>query len=206
MLPYIDDIALHVDVPGIGTTFIIGVLGYSNRCGKSALAVSLGGRLEDAAVYTGNVGVSGTVFHKFTADVLLQSANVPVITDLSKIPEYSVVVLDDWVDSGSVPDLIVYILPENRRSDTALGLRDSEYDAYVVSLCEAIDAKYPGVSVKLVDESLLQKRDSFYMLDQTDKLVIRALERNLLSGSPLNEYREMLRNSDMETWRSGDKL
>lgn len=206
MIPYIDSMAIQIDVPDTEATYTIGVLGYSKRCGKSALAVSLCSTLENSAVYTGNVGVSGTVFHKFTADTLLHPTDVPVVTDISNMSGYAIVVLDDWVDSVTDPDLIVYILPENRFSDPSLGLLDKDYDTYVGKLCEAIDTKYPGVSVKLVDESLLQKRDSFHILDQTDKLVIRELERNALSGSSLNEYREMLRNSDMETWRSGDKL
>lgn len=205
MIPFIDNVKLHIAIPETSTNFVVGVLGYGKRCGKSVLAASISSTLNNSAVYTGNVGASGLVFHRFTAD-MLSSVNVPVITDLSKVPEYAVVVLDDWVDSSITPDLIVYIVPENVFSDAELGVHDSVYDAYIGKLCEAIDTKYPGISVKLVDESLLQKQNSFHILDQTDKLVIRDLERKLLSGSPLNDYREMLRNSDMETWRSGDKL
>jgi len=208
MLPFIDTNSVHISIPDSPSTYVVGVLGYGKSCGKSTLAASLSSSIpsESLAILTGNVGYDGLVFQKFLTGVSSTVNDVTVITSVDTIATYDVVILDDWDQLVVSPHLITYIVPANIYADLSLGLKDTAYDDYISRLCEALAVKYPDVPVKLVDERLIQKSTSFHLLDETDRLIIRELERGLLNNVPLKELREMLRNSDMGSWRSGDKI
>jgi len=208
MLPFADTNNISIDIPTSDDTYIIGVLGYSKSCGKTLLAASLAMNVtgDSTVILTGDDGHSGAIFQEFLAESLHNAPSIHVIADVSQITSYDVVILDDWGTLDVVPDLVIYIVPDNKYSDNALDLIDSRYEKYIAKLGEALDRKYPGTPIKLIEERVMQKSKAFQLLDETDRLVVRELERSLLAGSSLNEFRELLRNSNIETWRRGIKL
>lgn len=183
----------------------IAIKGYRVGCGKTQYAIDLAAYLSsqfNVCVVTSCQDFRVSEYGQFCdAEMGLKPRNFEIAKEPTNNAE--VTIYDGVIPDGV--DKVLYIMP-NSLSDIELGIQDKAYIEFCRQVRNKLTDQY-AVEVEFISEyevCLLSHHKQ--MLTATDWVVIRELERQMLSGSSIGNIRRHIRDVRNNSWENVHKF